>query len=457
MCAAIAARKLSVSEYTRELLSACRENADLNAFITLDEDRAMECAQQKDHNPSTGLLHGLPVGLKDAIGTAELPTTAATPALHKHRPKQDAEVVQPLLEAGAFVLGKLNLHELSYGITSNNAHTAPVRNPYDQTRIPGGSSGGSGAAVAAGLLPAALGTDTGGSVRIPAALCGVVGFRPTTGRYSQKGIVPVSHTRDTAGPICRSVDDVAMIDAVITRSADQLERLKPAQLHIGVPNQYYLDNLHPETRSIFEARLADLRAAGWLLTKVDIEGIEAPMEGCGFPIALYETKGNLISYLKQYAADGPSFDQLLSQVKSPDVAGVLASLNAPEFEAMAGAYQDAIKNRRPKLQSIFDRAFSDKRLDAIIFPTTILPACLIGEDETTQLNGADVPVFPTYINNTDPGSIAGIPGISVPAGLTSNGLPVGIELDGPARSDRHLLAVATMLEEVLPPATQPNL
>lgn len=455
-CQAIAGGQISSHDYTTELLSACRDNADLNAFITLDEDRALQCARERDQAGTHGPLQGLPIAVKDAIGTADLPTTAGTPALRNHRPERDAEVLQPLTDAGAFVLGKLNLHELSYGITSNNGHTGAVKNPHDRQRIPGGSSGGAGAAVASGMAPAAMGTDTGGSVRIPAALCGVVGFRPSTGRYSQKGIVPVSHTRDTAGPLCRSVDDAAMIDAMIAGEADQLDSLTPSQVRLGLPNQYFLEMLHPETRAVFEDRIADLRASGWVLEEVDIAGLEPPTESCGFPIAVYETKGDLQAYLADFAPDGPNLAELIGQVASPDVRGLLTGLLAPQFEDMASVYQDAITSRRPKLQALLAECFASNRLDAILFPTTPLPATPIGEDETTELNGETVPVFPTFIHNTDPASIAGIPGISVPAGLTSTGLPVGLELDGPAGSDRHLLAVAALLEASMPRATRPE-
>lgn len=455
-CQAIAGGEISSHDYTTELLSACRNNADLNAFITLDRDRALRCASERDQAVTRGPLHGLPIAVKDAIGTRDLPTTAGTPALGNHRPERDADVLQPLTAAGAFVLGKLNLHELSYGITSNNGHTGAVKNPHDRQRIPGGSSGGAGAAVATGMAPAAIGTDTGGSVRIPAALCGVVGFRPTTGRYSQRGIVPVSHTRDTAGPLCRSVDDAAMIDAIIAGEADLLEPLTPSQVRIGLPNQYFLDALDSETRAVFEARIEDLNTSGWVLEEIDIEGLEPPTESCGFPIAVYESKGDLEAYLTEFAPQGPTLAELVGKIANPDVQGLLAGLLAPEFEDMAGVYQDAITSRRPKLQAQLAECFASNRLDAILFPTTPLPAIKIGEDETTALNGQTVPVFPTFIHNTDPASIAGIPGISVPAGQTSTGLPIGIELDGPAGSDRHLLAVAALLEKSMPPATHPE-
>lgn len=455
VCEAISGQKLSATEFTESLLSACRENVELNAFISLDEDHALASARRLDAASSKGILQGLPIGIKDAIGTAELPTTAGTPALRDHRPTKNADVIQPLIDAGSFVFGKLNLHELSYGITSNNGGTGPVRNPYDMSRIPGGSSGGAGAAVAAGLVPAAIGTDTGGSVRIPAGLCGVVGFRPTTGRYSQRGIVPISHTRDTAGPLCRSVDDVAMLDSVIAGVPDTLDKLQVSELRIGIPNQYFLENLHADTKEVFEARIQELTQAGWKLEKVDIEGLEPPTESCGFPIAVYETKGALESYLSEFAPQGPSLEKLIAEIASPDVKGLLAGLLAPEFEEMAGVYQDAIENRRPKLQRILADCFSSNWVDAILFPTTIMPAAPIGDDETTELNGEQLPTFPTFIHNTDPGSIAGIPGISVPAGVTSAGLPVGLELDGPAGSDRHLLAVAALLEQHMPAMPRP--
>ncbi len=452
-CGAMAGGDISAAEYARELLECCREKTDLNAFIALDAEAALERIEAIP--PDAGVLHGLPIALKDAIGSAHLPTTAGTPALANHRPKQDAQVVKPLVDAGAFVFGKLNMHELSYGITSNNAHHGPPRNPFDPSRIAGGSSGGAAVAVSAGMVPVALGTDTGGSVRIPAALCGVVGFRPSAGRYPQRGIVPVSHTRDTAGPICRTVDDAAMIDAAITGAEDRLEPLDLSRLRIGLPTRHFLDNLAAETRSVFETRVEELRSAGWTIVPVDVEGLERPEEGCGFPIALYETKGGLSDYLREFAPGGPSLEQLIEQVASRDVGGILSGLLAPEFDDMAGIYRDAVSNGRPRLQRNLATCFAQNRFDALMFPTTVRPAALIGEDETVDLNGQAVPTFATFIHNTDPGSIAGIPGISVPAGLTEAGLPVGIELDGPAGSDRHLLAVARLMENALPPAARP--
>src|SRR5262249_37847638 len=175
--------------------------------------------QRRARGEQGGALDGVPLIIKDNIDTADYPTTAGTPALARHRPKQNAAVVTRLIDAGALVLGKANVQELAFGPTSTNAAFGPVHNPYDATRIPGGSSGGTGAAVAARLAPAGLGTDTGGSIRVPASLCGVVGFRPSMLRWPQAGIVPISHTRDTAAPLARSVADCALLDGAVTGGA----------------------------------------------------------------------------------------------------------------------------------------------------------------------------------------------------------------------------------------------
>ena len=202
------------------LLARAAAHASLNAFITLEPDKVRAAAREADRKraagTSTGPLHGVPLALKDNLDTAEYATTGGTPGLAGNRPKRNAVIVQALLDAGAIALGKCNLHELAYGITNNNAAFGPARNPYAPDRIPGASSGGTGVAVAARLAPGGIGSDTGGSVRIPAALCGIVGLRPTTGRWSQAGIVPISHTRDTAGPMTRSVADCVLIDGVVT-------------------------------------------------------------------------------------------------------------------------------------------------------------------------------------------------------------------------------------------------
>jgi indoleacetamide hydrolase len=221
-----------------------------------------------------------------------------------------------LLDAGAIVLGKTNLQELAYGPTNNNAAFGPARNPYDPTRIPGGSSGGSAAAVAARLAPAALGTDTGGSIRVPASLCGITSMRPTTLRWPQAGIVPLSHTRDTAGPMARHVADCVLLDGVITGGPTEVTPAPLKGLRLGLPRDYFWENLDAELAAILEAALARLREAGVVLVEGDVANVAALDAAAGFPIMLYETAIELERYLAEHET-GLDFASLMAQVKEP--------------------------------------------------------------------------------------------------------------------------------------------
>ena len=448
----IGAGRISAPDYAEALLARCESGAGLNAFIHLDPDRVRLAASRAA--PGGGRLAGLPVPVKDNFDTAGMPTTGGTPGLAGHRPARDAAVLRRLIDAGAYAMGKLNMHELAFGITSNNGAHGPARNPYDPARIPGGSSGGSGAAVAARMAPVAMGTDTGGSVRIPAALCGVAGFRPTAGRYSQDGIVPISHTRDTAGPLARSVADLALFDGVIAGVADDLPELSLAGARIGVPRGHFYDNLDPGTARVAGDALAALAAAGAVLVEADMPEIPRLDEAAGFPIALYETVTGLDRYLSD---SGLSLDLagLARAVASPDVAGLLQGVLTPEGAIPEPVYREALTRTRPALQAAYADWFAVNDVAAAIFPTTPLPAAPIGHDETVDLNGEQVPTFLTFIRNTGPSSLAGIPGVTLPAGL-ADGLPVGMELDGPAGSDRALLALSAAVEAVLPPTPAPH-
>ena len=449
----IGARRISPREYAESLLAQCEAAAGLNAFIHLDPERVLDDADRAARE-SGGRLRGLPVPVKDNFDTAGMPTTGGTPGLRDHRPARNAPVVQRLINEGAIVMGKLNMHELAFGITSNNGAFGPARNPYDPERIPGGSSGGSGAAVGARMAPAAMGSDTGGSVRIPAALCGVAGLRPTTGRYSQAGIVPISATRDTAGPLARSVEDLALFDRVIAGEPEGLPALSLKGARIGVPRGHFFENLHPETARIAEEALAALAAAGAVLVEADMPDVPKLDEAAGFPIALYETVVDLNRYL---AGHGLPIDYaaLAGAAASPDVAGLLQSLTTAEGAIPESVYREALDVTRPALQAAYADWFASNDVLAAVFPTTPLPAARIGEDETVELNGEQVPTFLTFIRNTGPSSVAGIPGVTLPAGLTADGLPVGMELDGPAGSDRALLALSAAVEEILPATPAP--
>ena len=449
---AIAAGDLASEALAEELLARCERASALNAFISLEPERvraaARDADQRRRHGGALGQLHGVPLAIKDNIDTVDYPTTAGTPALAAHRPRHNAAVLQRLLDAGAIVLGKANLQELAYGPTSNNAAFGAVRNPYDPTRIPGGSSGGSASAIAARLAPAALGTDTAGSVRVPASLCGITSYRPSTLRWPQEGIVPISHTRDTAAPMARTVADCVLLDGIVTGGALEIAPADLRGLRLGVPRGYFWESLDAELDAILGTVLERLRDAGAILVEGDVADVQALDAAAGFPIALYEFAPDLDRYLAEHVL-GLDFAAVVAQVASPAVTKALAQL-AGDGKVSEAAYRDALNKHRPALQETYRSYFRDHGVAAMVFPTTPLPAAKIGEDDTVMLNGAPAPTFGTFIRNLMPGSAAGLPGLSQPAGMTRAGLPVGIAIDGPEHSDRQVLAIAAAIETILP-------
>ena len=457
--AAIRAGDISAQSLVDALLDRCTRAASLNAFISLDPDAVRNAArsadQQRQHGERLGPLHGVPIALKDNFDTADFTTTAGTPALAAHRPTRNAAVVQRLLDAGALILGKANMQELAFGPTSNNAAFGPVRNPYDRSRIPGGSSGGTAALVAARLAPAGLGTDTGGSVRVPASLSGVVGFRPTTLRWPQDGIVPISHTRDTAAPIARCVADCALLDGIVTGGPTSLAPINLEGLRLGVPRGHFWDDLDAEVEAILADALARLAAAGVVLVEGDMADVAALDAAAGFPVALYEFVTDLDRYLAGHAT-GLDFAGVAAQVKSPAVKKVVDALLGPDAVPEA-VYREALIKHRPALQDAYRRYFAERGVAAMVFPTTPLPAAKVGEDDTVLLNGKAVPTLATYIRNLGPGSAAGIPGLSLPAGMTRAGLPIGIAIDGPEGADQQLLTICLAIESTLPRLPAPRL
>jgi Asp-tRNA(Asn)/Glu-tRNA(Gln) amidotransferase A subunit family amidase len=466
--AAMVAGDLRAEKYAAILLGRARSLGHLNVLISQDRHQVLEAAHATDRARARGRvlgpLHGLPLLIKDNVNSATLPTTAGTPALIDNRPATNARVLDALLGAGGILFGKANMHELAFGITSNNARFGPVRNPYDPSKISGGSSGGNAAGVAARFAAAGIGSDTGGSTRIPAALCGIVGVRPTVGRYPGTGtlagvreVVPIAHTRDTPGPMARSVADVALLDAVITGAPLELPRVNLAGLRLGVARRSFFEDLDPELEEVVDEALRRLRDQGVLLVEVDIPNLESLNAAVGFPVALFEAGTDLPVYLDANRT-GVTLVELVSAIASPDVKAVFEQSIIGPGAIPEPVYRDAINVFRPRLQNAYRNTFDGFALDALVFPTTPLPARPIGQDETVELNGRQVSTLLTYIRHTDPGSNAGIPGVSVPIGLTGGGLPVGLELDGPAGSDRRLLAIAKAVEEIFGflPAPRPE-
>ncbi len=465
--AAIQAGGLAAETYVTTLIARAEALKELNAFITLNKTGALTAARAIDAMRKAGTalptLAGLPIVVKDNINTRDLPTTGGTPALRNVQPTANAPSLQKLIDAGAIVLGKTNMHELAFGITSTNlaSFAGPVKNPYDKTRITGGSSGGTAAAIAARIAPSGLGTDTGASTRLPAALCGIVGLRPSVGnggaqrRYTDtNAVVPISHTRDTVGPMGRTVADVALLDAVITgRAMPAAIGLKG--LRIGVPASFWA-GLDTQLAAVMTAARAKLTAAGMVLVDVDTVGLAALNDKVSFQVALHEPIADIPAYLAATGVAGVTVASLAAQIASPDVKGAFGAILGDVF---GPAYADAINIYRPQMQALYASYFADNALDAMMFPTTILPAVAIDAlngSSTVSINGgASVDEFGTYIRNTDPGSNAGIPGLSVHAGMTAGGLPVGLELDGPVGSDQRLLGIGMSIEALLGLAPAP--
>jgi len=455
----ICAGTLSSEQLVSAYIAQAKAKPNLNAFVTLDEDgalkaaRAADAARRKQGGGACKPLAGVPVVIKDNIQVKGLPATAGTPALKAFVPASDAPVVAKLRGAGAVILGKTNMHELAFGVTGYNpafqtGSEVGVRNAYDPSRVAGGSSSGNGAALGARMAPASLGTDTGGSVRIPCAFNGCASLRPSMGRYSQQGIAPISHTRDTAGPMAQSMADVALLDQVIAGG----KPVRPADLkrvRLGVAPAFYA-NLDADTRAATDAALAKLRAAGATLVDVDMPQLSELNGAVGFPVALYEAYDDMVAYLARYPT-GVDMTKLAAGIASPDVKGTFDGLVIPrKLPAANGvvdakpAYDNAMQVARPQLQKLYATTFAKNRLDALVFPTVPRVALAATPEASSPEN------FGALIQNTDPGSNAGIPGIQLPSGLgATTGLPVGLELDGPAGSDRKLLAIGLAVENVL--------
>jgi indoleacetamide hydrolase len=459
---------LSAETYVRALLERAQQLSHLNSLITLNTVGAIDAAKRIDALRASGAalpsLAGLPIVVKDNINTVDMPTTGGTPALRDVRPPANAPTLQRLLDAGAIVLGKANMHELAFGVTNTNLSpfAGAVRNPYDLMRVPGGSSGGTAAAVAARIAPAGLGTDTGGSVRIPASFCGLAGLRPSVGnggterRYDGAGVLPISHTRDTIGPMARTMQDVALLDAVMS-GTPAATPVPLSGIRLGVPAILWADTDN-DVIAVMERALSKLRAAGAELIDVDTANLSDLTSQGAFAIALYEAHEDIPRYLAATGVKNITLADIAAKVASPDVKRIVDVVVKND---LARKYELAIKSYRPQMQAIYARCFAQQRLDAVIFPTVAVSPAIIdpvnGSPQISMNGGRKTDFFPIAIRNTDPGSTAGIPGITVPAGLTSTGLPVGIALDGPLGSDRKLMGLGMSMESVLGSLPAPSL
>ena len=462
--AALQAKKISAREIASGFYAEIdRRNPELNAYLTLSHERAYSQADRVDAAVARGEklppLAGVPVAVKDVISTSGIRTTCGSKILESYIPPYDATAVTRLENAGAVILGKTNCDEFAMGSSNENSAYGPVRNPVALDRVPGGSSGGSAAAVAAGLAVVALGTDTGGSIRQPAACCGIPGLMPTYGRVSRYGLIAFASSLDRIGPFAGNIADTAAVVAVIaghdendsTSAAASVPHYDvqiedPIQgLRIGVPEEYFGEGIDSEVKEKVLAAIA-------LMEKLGCRRIPLKMPHTEYAIATYyiiataEASSNLARY------DGVRFGlrvpgaTLLEMYRKTRERGFGSEVKRRIMlgtYVLSSGYYDAYYLRAQKVRSLLARDFSDafQKVDAILAPTSPTPAFKLGEKTSDPLQMYLADIY------TVTGSLAGIPGISIPCGKTKAQLPVGLQILGPHFSESRILQLARAFEK----------
>jgi mandelamide amidase len=450
--------ELSCEDYARALLDRAHQLESLNAFRTINAEMVMEAARTADQRRGSGAvlgaLHGLPIPVKDSVNSKQLPSSSGTGALRTFMPKEDAKVLRILLSEGAILMGKTNLHELSFGRTSNNGLFGPVHNPYDPNRIPGGSSGGSGAAVAARMAPLAVAGDTWGSIRVPATMCGLAGLRPSFGRYPNDGVMPLTEARfDQIGPLARSVLDLALFDAAVTGRRVPLKAAPLSGARIAIAG-FLMSGLDSEVLRIVDEALNRLRAAGVTIVEAELsEELKRAADVAG-AIVNYEAMPAISTFLREQGT-GVSFDRLLEQA-SPSMREELIASVVPPHRPTPEEYQAALAQREA-IRLAIPRYFEQHRIVAMAFAPSIAPPPLIGEDKEIDIGGLAVTLSAALGRNTALASCTSMAALVLPAGLTSNGLPIGIEFDAPEGRDHTLLCLGLSLERTLGPISAPQI
>ena len=439
-------RRVSPVELTESYLERIeRLDPQLNTYIRVMPDEARAAAREAEREIARGTwrgpLHGVPLGIKDLFDVAGVPTTMGSRILRDNVPTRDATVVARLKSAGAVILGKHNLHEFAFGITSENPHFGVVRNPWDLDRVPGGSSGGTAAAVATGLCAAGMGSDTGASIRAPASFCGIVGLKPTYGRVSRAGALPLAWSLDHAGPLARSVADCALILQAIAGpdprdpatsslevpdfSAELDQGIRG--LRLGVPREYFFDIVEPEVKRLIDLAVATLGRLGAEIEEVSLPHVEHA-QVAGNVIMSTEAAAWHDTWLRERPGDYGA--DVLQRIRGGLLVRATEYLHSQQMRAL--------------IQQDFAHVF--ERVQVVLSPTVPLVAPPIGR---TQEPGGPLNVVPRSIANrtTVPCNLTGMPAISVPCGFSEpDGLPVGLQIMGPAFAEPMVLRVAAAYE-----------
>ena len=435
-------KRISPVELTKTCLARIeRLNSKLNAFITVTAESALASAQVAETEIQQGRwrgpLHGIPIGLKDLFDTAGVRTTAASGLFKDRIPTQDAEVVRRLKAAGAVILGKLNMHEIAYGASSVISHFGPVRNPWEPSYSSGGSSSGSAAAVSADLCYCAIGSDTGGSIRQPAAYCGIVGLKPTYGRVSARGVIPLSWSLDHLGPMTRTVSDAASTLQIIagydpndtgsvdTPVPDYLEKLaaNTSALKLGIPRAHFYEGLHPEIQAALESALSVLQKLTTSHREIEIPAVN--------DTAIIIQRAEAYTYHREYITKTPELyhPDTLKRLKTG------ADISAADYIYA----RRQLDHFRRSIASLFET------VDLIITPTTPVPPYTISQllGDLDNLRAKEL----LTVRNTRPFNLLGLPTISIPCGFTQRGLPIGIQITGPPGGEATVLRLAYAYEQ----------
>jgi aspartyl-tRNA(Asn)/glutamyl-tRNA(Gln) amidotransferase subunit A len=418
-------KEISPVDLTNACLARIEQlNPKLNAFITVMHDSALAQAREAEDEVQNGRwrgpLHGIPIGLKDLIDTAGTKTTCGSALFAERVPTEDADAVRRLKDAGAVLIGKQNMQEFAWGGTSASSFYGPVRNPWDVERIAGGSSGGSTAAVASGMCFAAIGTDTGGSVRQPAAFCGLVGLKPTFGRVSTRGVFPLSPSLDHVGPLCRTVSDTALVLQVIALAIEPEPRIttKP---RIGIARRPFFDELDLEIEAAFEDAMKEIRVLASDIKEIDLPPTPAAVQGP-----------------EVYAIHAQDF------AATPEKYGRWMQARLRQAAAITTAAYAEARQELDRLRRSIDDVFAD--VDFVLTPTTPVPPITVEQ----ALNMSPDPAGELWLRNTRPFNAYGVPTISVPCGFTRAGLPIGLQIAGPNFGEKSLLSFAYAYEQATP-------
>jgi aspartyl-tRNA(Asn)/glutamyl-tRNA(Gln) amidotransferase subunit A len=451
LAALLAKNKISPVELTEMFLRRINvQNPALNAFLTVTAEHALSAARRAEKQlgrrrgsrRENSPLVGIPVTIKDNIWTRGIRSTAGSKILRDFIPPEDSTVARKLAQAGAILIGKTNLNEFAYGITGGNAHYGPAHNPWALERISGGSSAGSAVAIAAGLCAASIGTDTGGSIRVPSAFCGIVGLKPTFGRVSIFGTMPLAPSLDHVGPLARSVADAAILLGLIagrdpldpTTSPRPGEDFRGAlrkplrKFRLGRPREHYWEKLDPEVRRACEAAVRDMEKRGALVREVSLPQLKESLDAAtdislAEALHVHEAAGYFPSRAAEY---GEEVRHRIDAGRKVTAVRYLAGFDV-----------------RKHLLAEFDAAYQD--VDAIVAPSVPVPAPLIGA-ETVLIDGEQAGVRAAIVGHARPANFTGLPAISVPCGFTREGLPVGLQFIGRAFDEATLLRIAFSYE-----------